>query len=169
MRVDLSLVSVLLLTGVLWGCGKAPEARFELNQPTKGLVPKARKAVEKSLVENFGTPEHLVAWQKFPIDYGTPEVKTEGEGHAVVASTDAGSHGSESKSDPGMGHALIPMRLKVDKSQPGWKLQEGRNLYMRHCLHCHGVSGDGDGPTAQYLNPRPRDYRQGVFKFTSTL
>ncbi len=41
-------------------------------------------------------------------------------------------------------------------------------LYMRHCSHCHGTSGDGKGPTAEYLNPQPRDYRHGVFKFTST-
>lgn len=47
-------------------------------------------------------------------------------------------------------------------------LKHGRKLYARHCQHCHGVSGDGDGPTAKYLNPRPRDYRQGKFKFTST-
>jgi mono/diheme cytochrome c family protein len=50
----------------------------------------------------------------------------------------------------------------------GWKLLTGRNLYMKHCLHCHGVSGDGNGPTANYLSPRPRDYRLGEFKFTST-
>jgi mono/diheme cytochrome c family protein len=50
----------------------------------------------------------------------------------------------------------------------GSVLQAGRGLYMRHCSHCHGTSGDGNGPTAQYLNPRPRDYRHGVFKFTST-
>lgn len=47
-------------------------------------------------------------------------------------------------------------------------LKHGRKLYARHCQHCHGISGDGDGPTAKYLNPRPRDYRLGVFKFTST-
>lgn len=47
-------------------------------------------------------------------------------------------------------------------------LRHGRKLYARHCQHCHGVTGDGDGPTAKYLNPRPRDYRQGKFKFTST-
>lgn len=47
-------------------------------------------------------------------------------------------------------------------------LQKGRDLYLRHCMHCHGVSGDGDGPTAPYLTPRPRDYRKGIFKFTST-
>ena len=41
-------------------------------------------------------------------------------------------------------------------------------LYRRHCAHCHGVSGDGHGPTAQFLNPYPRDYRMGQFKFKLT-
>lgn len=50
----------------------------------------------------------------------------------------------------------------------GHRLRRGRSLYMRHCMHCHGYSGDGNGPTAKYLNPRPRDYRRGIFKFTST-
>lgn len=50
----------------------------------------------------------------------------------------------------------------------GKALKHGRVLYMRHCSHCHGTSGDGAGPTAEYLYPRPRDYRAGKFKFTST-
>ncbi len=50
----------------------------------------------------------------------------------------------------------------------GTVLTSGRMLYMRHCSHCHGTSGDGNGPTARYLTPKPRDYRNGVFKFTST-
>lgn len=41
-------------------------------------------------------------------------------------------------------------------------------LYRRHCAHCHGTTGDGLGPTALLLNPYPRDYRQGKFKFKST-
>jgi len=41
-------------------------------------------------------------------------------------------------------------------------------LYRRHCGHCHGTTGDGQGPTAMLLNPYPRDYRQGKFKFKST-
>lgn len=44
----------------------------------------------------------------------------------------------------------------------------GYTLYRKHCLHCHGVSGAGNGPTANFLFPRPRDYRKGVYKFTST-
>ncbi|HEX3725256.1 MAG TPA: c-type cytochrome [Pirellulales bacterium] len=41
-------------------------------------------------------------------------------------------------------------------------------LYRRHCAHCHGTTGDALGPTALILNPYPRDYRQGKFKFKST-
>ena len=44
----------------------------------------------------------------------------------------------------------------------------GYAIYRRNCLHCHGVSGAGDGPTAAFLYPTPRDYRRGLFKFTST-
>lgn len=41
-------------------------------------------------------------------------------------------------------------------------------LYREHCAHCHGVTGDALGPTAAFLNPYPRDYRPGIFKFKST-
>jgi mono/diheme cytochrome c family protein len=44
----------------------------------------------------------------------------------------------------------------------------GYAVYRHNCLHCHGVSGAGDGPTAPFLYPSPRDYRKGIFKFTST-
>lgn len=46
-------------------------------------------------------------------------------------------------------------------------LAKGSILYRRHCLHCHGVSGDGRGSTAPWVNPPPRDYRRNAFKFTS--
>jgi mono/diheme cytochrome c family protein len=51
-----------------------------------------------------------------------------------------------------------------------WSDDKGgkHGLYRRHCVHCHGISGDGQGPTAAILNPYPRDYRPGVFKFKST-
>ena len=53
---------------------------------------------------------------------------------------------------------------------PAWSDEKGYNfgLYRKHCVHCHGVTGDGRGATAQFLNPYPRDYRQGVYKFKST-
>lgn len=53
---------------------------------------------------------------------------------------------------------------------PAWSDEAGYNygLYRKHCVHCHGITGDGRGPTAQFLNPYPRDYRPGVYKFKST-
>jgi mono/diheme cytochrome c family protein len=44
----------------------------------------------------------------------------------------------------------------------------GAQVYRKKCQPCHGVSGDGNGPAAAYLTPRPRDFRRGIFKFTST-
>lgn len=44
-------------------------------------------------------------------------------------------------------------------------LRESAEMYRVHCMHCHGVSGGGDGPTGQYLMPPPRDYRLGVIKW----
>ncbi|MFV2068210.1 MAG: cytochrome c [Pirellulales bacterium] len=51
-----------------------------------------------------------------------------------------------------------------------WSDESGQEygLYRQHCAHCHGISGDGYGPTAAFLNPYPRDYTLGKFKFKST-
>ena len=46
-------------------------------------------------------------------------------------------------------------------------LAETAEMYRTQCQHCHGVSGGGDGSTAEFLNPLPRDYRPGIFKFTA--
>jgi mono/diheme cytochrome c family protein len=47
-------------------------------------------------------------------------------------------------------------------------LVRGSKLYRQFCLHCHGLSGNGRGPTALWVQPHPRDYRQGIFKYTSS-
>lgn len=54
--------------------------------------------------------------------------------------------------------------LELDRGS----LKRGSALYRRHCMHCHGVTGDGRGPTGPWVHPHPRDYRQGLFKFVST-
>lgn len=58
----------------------------------------------------------------------------------------------------------LTKQLKLDRKT----LSAGGKLYRRHCLHCHGIAGDGKGPTGAWVNPPPRDYRQGIFKFTSS-
>ncbi len=40
--------------------------------------------------------------------------------------------------------------------------------YRQDCSRCHGRTGDGFGPLAARYAPYPRDFRHGIFKFTST-
>ena len=59
-----------------------------------------------------------------------------------------------------------PILLGTDESTD--QLKHGFALYTKYCVQCHGVNGDGKGAVAEHLNPMPRDYTLGVFKFTST-
>lgn len=59
-------------------------------------------------------------------------------------------------------------KMMGDASFTVERLGKASENYARRCLACHGVSGDGNGPAAVTLIPKPRDYRKGVFKFTST-
>ena len=135
MKVQCIAPIVVLAALGLAGCGQPPAATFSFDERTENLIPEARDLVVNVLSDNFGAPNNLVAWEKFPIDYGKPDAQADPKDH---------------------------------HSKAGWRLIEGRNLYMTHCQHCHGVTGDGKGPTSRFLNPRPRDYRQGTFKFKST-
>ncbi len=66
---------------------------------------------------------------------------------------------------------ISELELDVKTLKDGSKvdtLKEGSKHYRRHCMHCHGVTGDGRGPTGPWVNPHPRDYRQGLFKFISS-
>jgi mono/diheme cytochrome c family protein len=47
-------------------------------------------------------------------------------------------------------------------------IAEGRHQYMMRCARCHGEKGDGNGPLADLLDPRPRDFTLGMFKFRTT-
>lgn len=80
--------------------------------------------------------------------------------------------------DKAFGTPAVPKVSSFDDSDAGEAVTElqleskalalGSKLYRRHCLHCHGLPGDGRGPSGAWLNPHPRDYRQGLFKFMSS-
>ncbi len=44
----------------------------------------------------------------------------------------------------------------------------GKASYDRNCSQCHGDKGDGNGPAAAHLTPRPRDFTSGKFKIRTT-
>jgi len=41
-------------------------------------------------------------------------------------------------------------------------------IYAYRCSVCHGENGAGDGPAADFLYPRPRDFTMGLFKFKTS-
>jgi mono/diheme cytochrome c family protein len=41
----------------------------------------------------------------------------------------------------------------------------GKTVFDANCSSCHGTSGKGDGPVGSALNPPPRNFAIGEFKF----
>ncbi len=114
--------------------------------------PNLQTKVRQALVQLYGpNPQEIRVPEGTPLpNYGIylASYMQEGEGNGAATKR---IYQGESFDDP----KLTP--------QPG-----GYAIYRRNCLHCHGVSGAGDGPTSPFLYPIPRDYRKGIFKFTST-
>ncbi len=48
------------------------------------------------------------------------------------------------------------------------QVARGKAVYERRCVGCHGAKGDGNGPAATFLDPRPRNFTIGAFKFRTT-
>lgn len=61
---------------------------------------------------------------------------------------------------------LFASQFSIPPSEE-WAAQ-GKAVYERRCIGCHGAKGDGNGPAATFMNPRPRDFRDAVFKFRVT-
>jgi mono/diheme cytochrome c family protein len=55
--------------------------------------------------------------------------------------------------------------LKLDDAT----LARGSIVYRRWCMQCHGQSGAGEPAQAIDNGPAPRDYRQGIFKYTTAF
>jgi high-affinity iron transporter len=41
---------------------------------------------------------------------------------------------------------------------PTGNAERGEGVYRTNCLNCHGARGQGDGPVADSLTPRPADF-----------
>lgn len=47
-------------------------------------------------------------------------------------------------------------------------VEAGKAIYFKKCVWCHGPQGAGDGPAADRLWPRPRNFNAGTFKIRHT-
>jgi mono/diheme cytochrome c family protein len=134
------------------GCG-SPDAEFlryevycRLQEKSLGIDPETEKEVRFTAGQRQNVDEVLEAM------FGTPDEP------ALPQLTDADVS------------QVVDGRLLTMAAGPVGSDETGRptGLYREHCAHCHGITGDGNGPTAAFLNPYPRDYRPGKFKFKST-
>ena len=144
----MGLAAALFLT--LSGCERSPEPQFRLNNVE--WVKQERLNLDEG--EHF--PEHYRAELSNILTalFGTPNdpdfqflLGEDDDAHEVLS--------------------IENLKLAAGPVSSGRK-GEPSGLYREHCVQCHGISGDGMGPTAAFLNPYPRDFRMGKFKFKST-
>jgi len=109
--------------------------------------PNLQAAVRKALADLFGPAPRSI---RVPAGSGLPE------GGLRLANAELDADGKV--------HPLSYVDVSTGETV---QVAGGYGLYRKQCLHCHGVQGAGNGPTAPFLYPRPRDYRAGIFKFTS--
>ncbi|MEE8124472.1 MAG: c-type cytochrome [Nitrospirales bacterium] len=57
---------------------------------------------------------------------------------------------------------------KLPPPFPAEQVEAGKRVYFTKCVWCHGVKGSGDGPGADRLWPRPRNFNAGTFKIRHT-
>jgi mono/diheme cytochrome c family protein len=48
-------------------------------------------------------------------------------------------------------------------------IAKGKALFATNCASCHGPDGYGDGPAAAALNPKPRNFHEGYWKYGGGL
>ena len=82
-------------------------------------------------------------------------------GLAILSTT-----GDVTAAGPAMSPGFIkgPNPAKADPAM----VDAGKKIYFRKCVWCHGVDGAGDGPGADRLWPRPRNFNAGTFKIRHT-
>jgi mono/diheme cytochrome c family protein len=60
-----------------------------------------------------------------------------------------------------------PAKVPEAPSDPDTVVEADAKLgeadYQIHCASCHGAAGDGDGPVAQALNPKPARHSDGAY------
>jgi mono/diheme cytochrome c family protein len=77
--------------------------------------------------------------------------------------------GATDGEDPDVVTQLTALKIRDAEGKPFKTLAIGSRVYRYHCVHCHGLNGDGRGPTGPWVVPHPRDYRLGEFKFISSV
>lgn len=68
-------------------------------------------------------------------------------------------------------YATVPEKKNAAKNAVTSKpsLKRGKELHHEKCSYCHGYTGKGDGPSARYSSPQPRNFTKSHIKIRSTV
>ena len=58
--------------------------------------------------------------------------------------------------------------LKNPVAADATSIAAGKKIFEEHCTDCHGDAGKGDGPAAQYPDPKPPDLTDAEWKHGSS-
>lgn len=67
--------------------------------------------------------------------------------------------------DQGVSKAVTTMKDQVAAQRAK---MSSMDIYQLRCAVCHGEKGAGDGPAADFLFPRPRDFTGGLWKYKTS-
>jgi len=92
--------------------------------------------------------------------------------HALVAgcggsSQPAGDAGAPPESSTPVAEAPAPTS-ETHAAEPAEAAELGAKVYSTRCALCHGAKGNGDGPAAAGLNPKPRAHTDKAYMSTLT-
>jgi mono/diheme cytochrome c family protein len=73
-----------------------------------------------------------------------------------------GAGASETQPTPS---ASVDMSLPLPMKLTG-NVAKGKALYLANCTPCHGEKGDGQGPRAYFINPKPKNFTTVVSRAT---
>ena len=65
----------------------------------------------------------------------------------------------------GLGLAALLLATSQTSAEDKGDPAAGKKVYEIYCVTCHGPAGDGQGPVGKTLQPPPRDFTKGDFKF----
>lgn len=145
---------------------------------TAGLSPKPADFTDSGFQSSM-TRDHMI----HSVSYGRPETAMSGWGkrlsdkqiETVVdyvidsfmprINDNMASQKSDHKHNNGTAHEhshadtelSVYMNQHLEKGLQG-NAERGQALYLNNCAICHGEQGDGRGPRAYFINPKPRNF-----------
>jgi mono/diheme cytochrome c family protein len=150
---------------LIGGCARAPLPDYALSDTTRQLPERHRQQIESALTQLFGTP---LAPRLATVPPQSPDEGQAASDEADGAGSAENGTGGGEQAGAAPAVAQVKFDVKFAEAVEQRRLLNGAQTYRSLCAGCHGVSGDGNGEAAAYLQPKPRDYRRGIYKFTST-